>query len=274
MTTTLKKKRKSKKRLSRKKLLFAGILIAGIILLGPPLFRSVKIFFKYGFAASDIKQQDNIANFGVVLPSGFGIHGIDISHHQKDIKWKDVASIDVNGTTIQFAFIKATEGITRQDLHFESNWKKSKEAGLIRGAYHFYYPTRDAKKQAENFINQVKLAPGDLPPVLDIELSKGKSKADIVKGCQIWCKTIEDKYGVKPIIYTNPTFYDKYLKDDFEDYPLWVAHYYQEMPRMQHRDWLFWQHTDCATIKGISKPVDLNVFNGDIKDLMNMCLEQ
>lgn len=273
MTTVVRKKKRTSKRLSRKKLFYTGILLAGIILLGPPLFRSVKMLWNYGFAASDIKQHDNILNFGVILPSGFEIHGIDISHHQKDIAWKDVAAINVNGTKIQFAFIKATEGITRQDLHFSSNWKKCKEAGLVRGAYHFYYPSRDAKKQAENFISQVNLVPGDLPPVLDIELSKGKSKAEIVKGCQEWCKVVEDKYGVKPIIYTNPAFYDKYLKDDFEDYPLWVAHYYQEMPRMEHRDWIFWQHTDCATIKGIKKPVDLNVFNGDLDDLMNMCLE-
>jgi lysozyme len=78
---------------------------------------------------------------------------------------------------------------------------------------------------------------------------------------------------VKPIIYTNPHFYEKYLIDDFDDYPLWVAHYYQDIPRIEHRDWLFWQHSDCAVIKGIDKPVDLNVFNGDIKDLQQMCIE-
>jgi len=42
---------------------------------------------------------------------------------------------------------------------------------------------------------------------------------------------------------------------------------------MQHRDWLFWQHTDKATIRGISKPVDLNVFKGDLDDLLEMCID-
>jgi len=273
MTTAVRKKKKKKTRLSRKKLLIAGIILAGLILLGPPLVRSVRMMIDYGLSAATVKQHDNILNFGVPLPAGYNIHGIDISHHQKAIDWKQVAAIDVNGAKIQFAFMKATEGITRQDFHFTSNWKKSKQAGLIRGAYHFYYPTRDAKKQAENFISQVELSPGDLPPVLDIELSKGKSKKEIVEGCIVWCEAIEEHYGVKPIIYTNPTFYDKYLKDDFDEYPLWIAHYYEEIPRMQHRDWLFWQHTDKATIRGISKPVDLNVFKGDLDDLLEMCID-
>lgn len=272
MTTAVRKKKKRTK-LSYRKIGLVGLILLLIILLGPPALRSLYTIVRYGFSATSAEQHTNIVNFGIPLPTGYGIHGIDISHHQKNISWKDVASIDVNGTKIQFAFIKATEGITRQDLHFSLNWKKSKEAGLIRGAYHFYYPTRDAVKQAENFINQVKLEAGDLPPVLDIEVSKGKSKAEIVKGCQTWCDAIEKHYGVKPIIYTNPHFYEKYLIDDFDDYPLWVAHYYQDIPRIEHRDWLFWQHSDCAVIKGIDKPVDLNVFNGDIKDLQQMCIE-
>ncbi len=273
MTTVARKKRKKKNKLSYKKLALAGFAILMLLVLTPPAFRYIKHTLKYGFSFSQKKQRIYVANFGVELPLRYKIHGIDISHHQKRINWSDVAAIDVDGIKIQFAFIKATEGITRQDLHFERNWKKSKAAGLVTGAYHFYYPTRDARKQAENFINEVKLGTGDLPPVLDIELSKGKSKDEIVKGCKEWCDIIEEHYGTKPIIYTNPTFYDKYLKDDFEDYPLWIAHYYEEIPRMQHRDWVFWQHTDCAIINGIDKPVDLNVFNGNMDDLMKLCID-
>lgn len=264
---------KKKYKLSYRKVLYTGIFILFMILVAPWAFNSLKLFASYGFSLTQASQHNNYLNFGIAVPRGYLIHGIDISHHQKIINWDDVAAIDAKGVKINFAFIKATEGITRQDRHYKKNWERSKEARLIRGAYHFYYPSRDAKKQAENFIKEVKLAPGDLPPVLDIEVSKGKSKAEIVKGCKEWCDMIESHYKVKPIIYTNPSFYDKYLKDDFEDYPLWVAHYYKDKPRMDHRDWLFWQHSDCASIKGIDKPVDLNVFNGDIDDLMKLCIK-
>ncbi len=273
MVVAARKKRKKKRKYSRKKIILTGVLAIAILAAIPVAWHTVSYLVKFGWSSLAVNQQENIQHFGVPLPSGYRIHGIDISHHQKDISWKDIATVDVNGNRINFAFIKATEGITRQDMHFKRNWEKSKEAGLIRGAYHFYYPTRDAKKQAENFINQVSLLPGDLPPVLDIELSKGKSKEEIVKGCREWCDAIEAHYGVKPIFYTNPTFYDRYLKDDFEDYPLWIAHYYKDVPRMNHREWLFWQHTDCANIKGIQKPVDLNVFKGNLDDLMDLCIE-
>ena len=56
---------------------------------------------------------------------------------------------------------------------FNRNWKKIKEAGLIRGAYHYFLATKSGKAQAENFINSVTLLPGDLPPVLDIEQTYG-----------------------------------------------------------------------------------------------------
>ncbi|HLN53812.1 MAG TPA: glycoside hydrolase family 25 protein [Lentimicrobium sp.] len=273
MVVVARKRKKKKSKISYKKVAFTIIVFAGLIISVPVVWRSATNLYKYGVNGLTLNQHDNILNFGVALPSGYRIHGIDISHHQKIINWPDVATIDVNGNKINFAFIKATEGITRQDGNFSKNWKKCREAGLIRGAYHFYYPTRDALKQAENFIQQVTLQPGDLPPVLDIELSKGKSKAEIVEGCKVWCNAIELHYGVKPIFYTNPTFYDRYLKDDFEDYPLWIAHYYKEVPKMHHREWIFWQHTDCACIKGIDKPVDLNVFKGDMDDLLELCIK-
>lgn len=273
MVTVIKKKKVSKKKLSYQKIALTAFIVLLLAILSPSVIRSVKIFIQNGFTVTDVIQKENIHHFGVPLPRGYKVHGIDISHHQKNIRWKEVAEIDVNGAKIQFAFIKATEGITRQDQHYKKNWRESKKAGILRGAYHFYYPTRDAVSQANNFIGQVTLEAGDLPPVLDIEVSKGKTKKEIVKGCMEWCDAIEKHYGVKPIIYTNPTFYDKYLKDDFEDYPLWIAHYHQELPRMDHRDWIIWQHSDCAKINGISRPVDMNVFNGSLRDLLKHCIK-
>jgi len=268
-----KKKRRGWKKLSYKKALWTCLGLLILFILIPSIYRFTINAFRDGLPTTRAIRHVYFQNFGVEIPTGYAIHGIDISHHQMDISWNEVASIDVKGVRIQFAFIKATEGITRQDQHFSRNWRKCKSAGLIRGAYHFYYPTRDAKQQAENFIKQVDLLPGDLPPVLDVEVSKHKSKAEIVAGCTEWCEIIEEHYGVKPIIYTSPGFYDKYLKDDFKDYPLWIAHYYEELPRMKHRSWDFWQHTDRAYVRGIGKQVDLNVFNGDLEDLKDLCLD-
>jgi len=174
-----------------------------------------------------------------------------------------VKAMQVKNIKLGFAFIKATEGIGNTDPQFRRNWKKSKDVGIIRGAYHFFLTTKDARMQAENFIKVVDLKPGDLPPVLDVEQTNGISKELIKKEIKTWLDIVENNYHVKPIIYTYIDFYKQNLGDGFDDYPLWVAHYYQpRQPRIQ-RDWVFWQHNDNGRVNGILSPVDFNVYSGD-----------
>ncbi|KAA2245037.1 glycoside hydrolase family 25 protein [Chitinophaga agrisoli] len=210
--------------------------------------------------------------FGIDMPVNYAIHGIDVSKFQKDINWEAVRQMQVARIRISFAFIKATEGITRQDAAFKRNWQKAGKAGLIRGAYHFFYATRDPIKQSINFRNVVTLESGDLPPVLDIETHNNQPAAVIRSTAKIWLEEMEKAYGVKPIIYTNLRFYNTYLGDEFNDYPLWIAHYYQkERPRVD-REWVFWQHSDIGRVNGIKTIVDFNVFRGDSAALMKLCL--
>jgi len=269
------KPRKKRRKVAAVKLYFlAGLAFILVITAGPAVYRYAIIFYKSGFSFSAAAQYHNLKNFGVPVPGDYHVHGIDVSHHQGRIDWTEVAAMDVNGIKVEFAFLKATEGITRQDKQFERNWEKTKDAGILRGAYHYFHPTRDAAEQARNFINEVTLEPGDLPPVLDIEVSNRKSKKDIVVGALVWCQLIEEHYGMKPIIYTSPGFYNKYLADDFADYPLWIAHFYEETPRVSNRKWHFWQHTDKAKINGLKGEVDLNVFNGSLSKLQRMCVAE
>jgi lysozyme len=174
-----------------------------------------------------------------------------------------VRAMQVKKVKLGFVFIKATEGIGNTDPQFRRNWKRSKDAGLIRGAYHFFLPTKDGRMQAENFIKAVDLKTGDLPPVLDIEQTYGISKEVIKNEVKEWLNRIETNYNIRPIIYTNIDFYKQNLGDDFDDYPLWVAHYYQpRQPRIK-RDWVFWQHNDNGRVNGVLSPVDFDVFSGD-----------
>ena len=109
----------------------------------------------------------------------------------------------------------------------------------------------------------MNLLPGDLPPVLDIEASNGASVTDIRQRAKDWLIVIEKHYKVRPIIYTNIDFYEHFLDGAFDDYPLWVAHYYvKDKPRIK-RDWIFWQHNEKGRVNGVDAFVDFNVFNGD-----------
>jgi len=255
-------------------LLFRLIIIPGLILL--ILFTIVKApaWFK-SLQNGNLKPTPPVTSFGILMPLGYSVHGIDVSKHQGQIDWKRVSRMEKNDIRISFAFIKATEGITRQDNQFDRNWEQSAKNGLMRGAYHFYYPSRDAGKQADNFIKMVKLGSGDLPPVVDIEYSNGKSKKKICDDLKVFLNRLEKKYGVKPVIYTNIHFYSTNLEGSFDSYPLWIAGYF-EHDRFHNEfktPWHFWQHSENGRVDGIRGSVDFNVFNGDIEKLKSMCID-
>lgn len=199
----------------------------------------------------------------------YEVHGIDVSHHQQDIDWERVADQD-----IAFAFIKATEGATFRDSLFRNNWLQAKRAGIMRGGYHFFRPATDAHAQADQFIREVEMASGDLPPVLDVEVLDGVDRVALLKNMYIWLFRIEIAYGIKPIIYTNQKFYNRYLAGYFDDYPLWIARYNALPPRLLGESgWDFWQYGDRARIEGITGPVDVNVYQGSYEQLVQSCLQ-
>lgn len=233
----------------------------GIVLFAAFLFISYLVF-----VFENTTEPDDVAYkaFGINIPRQYQIHGIDVSRYQERIAWDAVKEMNVEGIQIGFAFIKATEGVNNIDPFFKRNWEKAKEAGVPRGAYHFFVPQKNGAQQTKNFLKLVQLEPGDLPPVLDIEKTYGIPTKQLRKQVKRWLNAMEAAYGVKPIIYTYVNFYETYLSGgDFDDYPMWVAHYFQpERPRI-NRSWSFWQHSDQGRVNGILSKVDFNVFNGD-----------
>lgn len=211
--------------------------------------------------------------FGINIPEDYAIHGIDVSKYQSMIAWEEVKAMKVKNIQLGFAFIKATEGIGNTDPHFKRNWKRTKDNEVIRGAYHFFIGSKDGRMQAENFIRKVELEPGDMPPVLDAEQLNGATAEQVRKEIKVWLDIVENHYQVKPIIYTNVDFYNRHLGREFDQYPLWVAHYYQSgQPRIK-RGWIFWQHSDQGRVNGVVSPVDFNVFNGDSLEFKNLLIE-
>lgn len=255
-------------------LLLRLVLIPASLLLITVLIIKAPSLFKTTFFAKE-KPAPPVKSFGIIMPGGYAVHGIDVSKHQGHIDWKRVSRMKTNGIEISFAFIKATEGITRQDHLFKTNWKQSAQNGLLRGAYHFYYPSRDADKQADNFIKMVKLTKGDLPPVIDIEVSNGRSAEKIREGLKSILLRFEKHYKVKPIIYTNINFYNTFLKGNFKEYPLWIAGYFDHDRFYSefNTPWIIWQHSEKGRVDGIKGSVDFNVFKGSFEKLEMMRLK-
>lgn len=210
-------------------------------------------------------QKNMYRDFAIPLPKGYTIHGIDVSRYQQTIDWEKVSKMRSDTLRLRFAFIKATDGQAWIDPQYRRNWYYAKKHGLVRGAYHFYRPGISAALQAENFLGIVKLEKGDLPPVLDVEINNGLSRIEIIKGVQTWLTIVESRTGVKPIIYSNASFYNDNLMGLFDKYPLWVAHYFavERGPRVT-LDWHFWQHSEKGRVNGIRGNVDFNVYSGTI----------
>lgn len=206
-------------------------------------------------------------------PDGYEIHGIDISHYQGEIDWEELRHGMIEGCPLRFIMIKATEGSSRLDENFNDNFYQAREYGYIRGAYHFWSNKSSAREQAYFFLKQVHLEEGDLPPVLDVEHKpKNQSVEDFQRDVLTWLHIVEDRYHVKPIIYTYYKFKENYLSAPvFDDYPYWIAHYY--VKKVEYKGpWKFWQHTDAGKLPGIKGYVDFNIYNGSFYDMKKLTI--
>ncbi len=197
--------------------------------------------------------------------------GIDVSQYQGIINWNEVKTLN-NKHTIEFVIVRATAGKNKVDATFNHNWNKI-ESKFIRGAYHYYRPNENSIEQAQNFIKTVKLSKGDLPPILDIEkLPKTQSIDSLKVGLKRWLEKVEKHYKMKPIIYSGESYYNDFLKDEFSNYPFWIANYNFWKKEIED-EWIIWQFSENATINGINGAVDLNVFKGKKSDLIQLCLK-
>jgi lysozyme len=242
------------------------------IIIGVTLLLGIGIWY---YNRLNINDWRHVSKLGIRLPMKYAVHGVDVSKHNGRINWPQLRAMRFEELRLQFAFIKATEGTSLQDKDFKNNWQQADEVGLYRGAYHFYIPWKPAAPQFENFKRIAKLKKGDLPPVLDFEIGTNAfSREQIIQNIRMWLIMAENYYGVRPIIYTNADFYRRYIKDNLDEYPLWIADYSGwTLNRYDDSTIHFWQHSKSGYTEGIRGPVDYNVFLGEPEDLKAMCVK-
>lgn len=213
------------------------------------------------------------------------IYGIDISRYQHGkgrkkypIHWDKLritnvgkrGSQNVNGMAdypVSFVYIKSTEGTTIRNQYYVNDYAKARKQGIRTGAYHFWSMRRSGEDQAKYFIRNTLFRSGDLPPVLDIEPSDalirqtgGEEK--MFAHIRTWLKFVERYTGVRPILYVNQMFVNKYLSKQADlkrDYSVWIARYSEYKPDVKLT---YWQLSSDGRVAGIQGDVDINVFNG------------
>jgi lysozyme len=195
--------------------------------------------------------------------------GIDVSRWQGTINWRQVRAAGVH-----FAIAKATEAQSWVDPQYVRNRQRADARGLLFGAYHFAQPDRtanDAIREADHFVRTAQLLPRHLVPVLDLEVHNGLGRKALVSWTRTWLQRVESRLGVKPMIYTSPSFWIERMGNSrwFADngYRLWIAHWRADTPRVPAanwggRGWTIWQVSDCGRVPGIGGCVDIDLFRG------------
>ncbi|NVK64414.1 MAG: hypothetical protein HWE22_07485 [Flavobacteriales bacterium] len=189
------------------------------------------------------------------LPEGFLSHGIDISHHQGEIDWDEFT--EKMDTTISFVYCKVTEGNSFTDHRWTNNQAALKRNKIKHGGYHFLSPDLSGKTQANYFLKHYDTSQGNLPPVLDAEV-EALTDEILISNMKEWLHVVEQRLGIRPIIYTSYSLYRDKMKGKFPNHQFWIASYNPDESRVQDPAIIHWQYSDRGQIPGISGAVDLN----------------
>ncbi len=263
--------------MTTKRLLAAiGVFVLGAFVGG------MAVFLCNGKASSSTNDVPDAVAAAVEPDSFPQVYGVDVSHYQGNIFWDKLSlpcdksgavsgrvPVPENLRAVRFAFIRATMGDTLADSFYDKNYQEAKRAGIPCGSYHFLTDGVSGKTQAEWFLANARLEPGDLPPVLDVEM---KSPA-MVQRAKEWLTVVEKECGTQAIIYTNMNLLNQFVKPDtvLSNRPLWLAKIIGDMP--DEPNCLFWQFTHQGHVCGIvDNVVDINMFNGTPDDLRQFIL--
>jgi uncharacterized protein (TIGR03382 family) len=200
---------------------------------------------------------------GRKCPDGATIQGIDVSEYQGSVDW---SAVKASGRVFGIARINVSGHL---DPYFAANWRDMKAAGVIRGAYQYYKPSYDPVAEANLVVQTLgRLAPDDLPAMLDIEITSGVDRATVVTRLAKWLEIVEAGTGKRPLMYTGAYFWDDNIASTaFASYPLVIPWYGTTCPGVPNAwnapGWKFHQYSESGTVPGVSSnPTDLDVFNG------------
>jgi GH25 family lysozyme M1 (1,4-beta-N-acetylmuramidase) len=215
------------------------------------------------------------------------VKGIDVHGERGDVDWARV-----RGDGYRFAFAKASEGLDFRDpLFSRGRWESMREAGVIRGAYHYARPQpgRTGRDEAEFFLSVVESVggrrSGDLPLVLDVEWPRCRLEARAIRAwCGDFCATVRRATGRDAITYTGNFWRDRVggLGPPRNGAALWLPVYGPNdgttrvdptpfVPRGAFRLRLH-QWTDRGRVAGVQhQPVDMNVWLGTLAELRAWC---
>lgn len=215
---------------------------------------------------------------GEPLPGkGPDVEGIDVSSHQGTIDWEKVRAAG-----IEFAYVKATEGVGFRDKKALDNARGAMAAGIEVGSYHYLRVRsgkQDASEQALHYLGVFQELGCTLLPALDVETqgNEGKTYAEYLEACREFIEVVESEIGRPPFLYTYPGFWANSSvltgATDLARCPLWIAHYTKKAPTIP-KPWTratMWQYAAGAgvigKVDGVKGDVDRNRLFGGLEQI-------
>jgi lysozyme len=249
-----------------------------------------------------------------LIGPGDRLHGADVSRWQHP-NGKPINFKKMHDAGLSFVMIKASDTRYESDRlalkYVRMDRKAAQAAGVYTGFYHFaILPNvstpaavkKDAQAQAQKVLWRLADLGGyndmDLPYALDLETRciqwsssgacmKNATRSAATLWSKTFLKTLKEKTGRTPILYSSPSFLETALNRDKElnSYPLWIAHYAIDPAEPDAKpnvkpggcfvhswttkecsaDWTMWQYTSCGIAPKYGVPghrLDLNVFSG------------
>lgn len=197
--------------------------------------------------------------------------GIDVSEHQNQIDWSQVAAAGV-----EFAFVRignrgATEGLLGVDDYFLANATGAKAAAIQTESYFFSQAitVEEAEEEAAFAIAQVQEANGQGAAITLIAYDHEPveiegARANALSGEQLslntaaFCSAVAQA-GFQPLVYGNRRSLFQLSEEVRSAYPVWLAEYNAPSPTAP-LDFVLWQYSSTGSVPGISTNVDLNIW--------------
>jgi len=188
------------------------------------------------------------------------LNGVDVSQWQGEIDWPALAP------TIDFAMIRASDGVGFQDTWAWWNRVRAREAGKLIGHYHFARANQgSAATQARVFLDSVGVWDKGEIFALDIEVDA----AGLIEWAANFARILINETGIAPFIYTNVDFINRWDMTVLADLlcPLWLANWSRGAASWERRGpWespKIIQTTDNGQKPGIADVVDLDISTMD-----------
>lgn len=219
---------------------------------------------KNGYLGEHFQTVDGFMTY--TGPGGPGRVGIDVSAHQKEIDWTQVAESGVEFAIIRVGYRGYETGNLNLDAYFEANITGALENGLTVGIYFFSQATdvAEAEEEAAQVLEWIEPYPITYPVVFDWEpIWDAPARTDYVEDetvtecAKAFCEAVEAAGYIPAVYFNRNQGYGVMDLAKLSDYDFWLAEY-EPVPSFRYH-FEIWQYSCTGTVPGIALPVDLNL---------------